>query len=393
LLRFRRVVSIVIRSTSVWLIVYMGLSLGMKFEPPISRIYGIASAFTTILAVLGWRFCFDWTLRQTNVSKDLRQRVIFLGWSKEAERLVQAIESDKAQPYMVVGWITNSNGTTPTETAPTIRNLGMLGMLPQVISSEKADILVLADLSIRPNEIVHLTNLCAKLMVEFKVIPTYFQILISGLILDTISGVPILGVEELPLDKIHNRIFKRLIDIGGAIVGLALSVPIIAFFGVLIWIEDRGSIFFVQERVGRLGRIFRMYKLRSMRKGSEKVDHLNQSTLRKDPRLLRIGGFLRKWNLDEFPQFWNVLIGDMSLVGPRPERSFHSRKLAEEIPHYNSRYSSKPGITGWAQVNGLRGDTSLVQRIQYDLFYLENWCVWLDLQIILMTLSARKNAY
>lgn len=393
LLRFRRVVGIVIRSIAMWLIAYMGLSLAMKFEPPISRIYVIASAIMTALIVLGWRFSFHWILRRSTVSESLRQRVIFLGWNNEAERLAQAISSDEAQPYVVIGCVPNSSGNSTIEKIRTVRILGELSQLPQILILEKADILILADLAMNPNDIVSLTNFCERTMIQFKVIPSYFQILISGLTLDTVSGVPILGVDELPLERIHNRVIKRCIDIVGALFGLVISAPFTLIFGFLIWFEDKGPIFFSQERVGRLGTTFTMYKLRSMRRGSEKTDHINQSTQRQDPRLLRIGSFIRQWNIDEVPQFWNVLIGNMSLVGPRPERSYHSAKLAGEIPHYNARYSSKPGITGWAQINGLRGETNLAERVRYDLFYLENWSVWLDFQIMVMTLISRKNAY
>ncbi len=393
LLRFRRVVAIVIRSIALWLIAYMGLSLAMKFEPPISRIYVIASALMTTLTVLGWRFSFHWILGRSTISENLRQRVVFLGWNSEAERLAQAISSDEAQPYVVIGCVLNSNGNSTIEMLRAVRTLGELNQLPEILTLEKADILVLADLSMNPDDIVLLTNFCERTMIQFKVIPSYFQILISGLTLDTVSGVPILGIDELPLERIHNRVIKRCIDIIGALIGLAISAPFTLIFGFLIWFEDKGPIFFSQERVGRLGTTFTMYKLRSMRRGSEKTDHINQSTQRQDPRLLRIGAFVRQWNIDEVPQFWNVLVGNMSLVGPRPERSYHSTKLAGEIPHYNARYSSKPGITGWAQINGLRGDTNLAERVRYDLFYLENWSVWLDFQIMVMTLISRKNAY
>jgi lipopolysaccharide/colanic/teichoic acid biosynthesis glycosyltransferase len=179
----------------------------------------------------------------------------------------------------------------------------------------------------------------------------------------------------------------------GAIVGLILSVPIVLGCGMLIVLESPGGIIFGQERVGRRARPFRMLKLRSMKKGAEREDHLSQSTQRDDPRVLRIGRFMRRWNLDEVPQFWNVLFGDMSLVGPRPERPFHSDRLSQEIPHYNARYTAKPGMTGWAQVHGLRGDTDLVERVRFDLFYLENWSLWLDFQIMAQTFLRRKNAY
>ena len=136
-----------------------------------------------------------------------------------------------------------------------------------------------------------------------------------------------------------------------------------------------------------------MFKLRSMRIEADKLDHLNQSTQRNDPRMLNVGPVMRGWNLDELPQFWNVLVGQMSLVGPRPERTYHSEKLSRIIPHYNARLMIKPGMTGWAQVNGLRGDTDLGERVRFDLFYLENWNLWLDFQIMVQTLIWRKNAY
>jgi lipopolysaccharide/colanic/teichoic acid biosynthesis glycosyltransferase len=188
-------------------------------------------------------------------------------------------------------------------------------------------------------------------------------------------------------------LLKRTVDLIGAVVGLVLSAPIMAVVGTLIVLESPGPILFRQERVGRGGRRFGMLKLRSMKLGSDKADHLSQSTLRDDPRLLRIGAFIRRWNVDEVPQFWNVLVGHMSLVGPRPERTFHSEKLSYEIPHYNARLMSKPGITGWAQVNGLRGDTDLTERVRYDLYYLENWSLMLDFQIMVQTFLSRKNAY
>lgn len=393
LLRFRRVARVVAQSAVVWLIAYLLISLTLRFNPPISRIYVLLSFVCTLGTVLTWRWFFHRSLRSSALSNALRQRVLFIGWNDEAARLANVIHSDPAQPYEVIGVVTPPSGANDVAPARHFRQLGSYHRLPELLHNEAIDMVVLADLDPSTDEIVRLTNLCERLMVQFKVIPSYFQILVSGLQLETISGVPILGVEELPLDRMHHRLMKRTVDIVGALVGLTLSAPLILYFGWRIRSEDPGSPFFAQERVGRLGRTFQMYKLRSMRNGSEKTDHLNQSTLREDPRLLKVGAFIRKWNIDEVPQFWNVLKGDMSLVGPRPERLFHSEKLADEIPHYNARYASKPGITGWAQVNGLRGEGDLTERVRYDLFYLENWSLWLDFQILAMTFLSRKNAY
>jgi lipopolysaccharide/colanic/teichoic acid biosynthesis glycosyltransferase len=152
-----------------------------------------------------------------------------------------------------------------------------------------------------------------------------------------------------------------------------------------------GPVFFAQTRMGAGGRNFTLRKLRSMAPDAAATDHVNVSTSRDDPRLLRLGAWMRRWNLDELPQFWNVLRGEMSLVGPRPERPHHVERLSGEIPHYLPRQLVKPGMTGWAQINGLRGDTDLPRRIQHDIYYIETWSPWLDLQILALTLARWRN--
>ena len=233
---------------------------------------------------------------------------------------------------------------------------------------------------------------CEASFVEWKVVPSSFQILISGLRLQTVGRVPILGVEDLAINRLFSRIAKRLLDVIGATVGLVLSTPVMVVLALVIKGESPGGpVFFRQSRVGARHRPFTLIKLRSMHPEAAAEDDARQSTARNDPRLLRIGGLLRRWNLDELPQFWNVLRGEMSLVGPRPERPHHVNRLSAEIPHYLPRHLVKPGMTGWAQVNGLRGDSSIARRIQHDIYYIENWSVWLDLQIIFMTFLRWKN--
>ncbi len=393
LLRLRRVAAIVVRGAVFWLLAYLSLSLVLKFNPPISRIYVLASAVAAVGAVMVWRWAYHRILQSDLIAPSLRQRVLFIGWNDEAARLAAAIHGDASHPYDMVGCVPSLAGEFGRPTGTEIQCLGEQGDLETILREQEVDMVILADLGGSTAEIVALTNLCERALVQFKVIPSYFQILLSGLKLETISAVPILGVTELPLERFSNRVLKRTVDLVGAVVGLVLAAPIMAVVGVLILLESPGPILFRQERVGRGGRRFPMLKLRSMKLGSDKADHLNQSTLRDDPRLLRIGAFIRRWNLDEVPQFWNVLVGDMSLVGPRPERTFHSEKLSYEIPHYNARLMSKPGITGWAQVNGLRGDTDLTERVRYDLYYLENWSPILDFQIMVQTFVSRKNAY
>jgi lipopolysaccharide/colanic/teichoic acid biosynthesis glycosyltransferase len=160
----------------------------------------------------------------------------------------------------------------------------------------------------------------------------------------------------------------------------------------MVWLESRGPVFYRQRRWGVNGVPFDIIKIRSMKLNAEQSSGA-QWCVKDDPRRLRVGAFMRKWNIDELPQFWNVLKGEMSLVGPRPERPELIASFKHQIPHYNARHHSKPGMTGWAQVNGLRGDTDLSERIQCDLWYLENWSLWLDLQIMLLTFFKRDNAY
>ena len=209
---------------------------------------------------------------------------------------------------------------------------------------------------------------------------------------DRISGVPLLGVTQLPLNNPVNWMLKRALDVVGALVGIVLSAPAIALFGLLVYLESPGPIFYKQLRVGRRGRHFQIIKIRSMKLDAEKESGPRWAT-RSDARTLKIGAFMRRWNIDEFPQFWNVLKGDLSLVGPRPERPELIKKFREQILYYNARHNIVPGMTGWAQVNGFRGDTDLSERIRCDIYYIENWNPIFDLQIMFMTFFRWEGAH
>jgi Undecaprenyl-phosphate glucose phosphotransferase len=188
---------------------------------------------------------------------------------------------------------------------------------------------------------------------------------------------------------------KRIFDVGFSILILLVTLPITLLIALAIKLESRGPVFFAQDRVGLNGRVFRMFKFRTMRVGSRK-DADTRWTSERDPRRTVVGTFLRKSNLDELPQFFNALQGDMSIVGPRPERPYFVERFLKQVDRYNSRHMFKAGITGWAQVNGWRGDTSIAKRVEYDLYYLRNWSLTFDLQIISMTLVrifSSKNAY
>jgi exopolysaccharide biosynthesis polyprenyl glycosylphosphotransferase len=235
---------------------------------------------------------------------------------------------------------------------------------------------------------------CEKNLAEFHMVADMFSLLTSssGVGLQTLDGIPLLGLSKWPLDFFWNRSMKRVEDIAGGIAGLILSVIPVAVAAIAIKASSPGPVFYAQERCGEKGRRFRIYKLRTMHVGADGPDG-SKWTIEDDPRRTAVGVFLRKWNIDELPQFWNVLKGEMSIVGPRPEQPEFVEQFRDDIQRYMWRHVSKPGMSGWAQVNGLRGNTSIDERIKYDLFYLENWSLSFDFKIIVRTLFTRKNAY
>ncbi len=211
--------------------------------------------------------------------------------------------------------------------------------------------------------------------------------------LEDVDGTPVINLSQVPLQG-WSSLVKRGMDVAMAAAALAVLAPFLPFAALAIWLEDRGPIFYRQERMGLDGRPFMILKFRSMRVDAE-ASSGPVWAIRNDPRRTRVGGLLRRWSVDELPQLWNVLVGDMSIVGPRPERPTFVREFKHKIPQYMLRHRVKSGITGWAQVHGWRGNTSIKKRIQYDLYYIENWSLSLDFKILWMTLrqGLRHNAY
>ena len=392
LLRRYQALAIIIKGTVLWLLAYLGVSLVLKFSPPISRLFVVVAFLGVVLLEYLWRSAFYSTICRGTLLERVQQRVAVLGWNDNAARLVHAIAGAHAHPYQIVGLVGEEPGRRPDPCAdlPALV-LGHFGELDSILHDHRIDIVIAAHLDLPADRMQTLVRACEKSYVELKVVPTVFQVFVSGLRMQTIGNVPVLGIENLPITRLFSRAIKRAIDLVGAVLGLILSSPLVAFLAWRIRRESPGSILFGQERIGAGHRAFTMWKLRSMRPDAATQDHLRQSTPGDDPRVLRIGRFMRHWNLDELPQFWNVLRGEMSLVGPRPERTYHVDKLSTEIPHYLPRHLVKPGMTGWAQVNNLRGASDLRARIQHDIYYIENWSLWLDAQILLLTLPRWRN--
>ena len=393
LLRSRWVADRITVGVLIWTAGFLAVTLAFKISPPISRIYMALNGACALILLTGWRRGYDLFLRSGSRIGTLRQRTIFVGWNEDAELFSRSLKKDESTAFDVLGWVdTRRRDGDAIGPAPEISKLGSVSEMEGILARHQADIVVLSDLSGPRDQIVELSNLCEREMVSFKVIPSCFRIFVSGLHLETVAGTPILGIDHLPLDSSLNVAVKRLLDSVGAVIGLVLFSPVIALFGVLVRLESPGAIFYRQRRTGIDGRTFDIIKIRSMKINAEQETGAKWCA-KDDPRRLRVGAFMRKWNIDELPQFWNVLKGDMSLVGPRPERPELIKNFKHEIPHYQARHNAKPGMTGWAQVKGWRGDTDLSERIKCDLWYLENWSIILDFQIMLLTLVRRENAY
>jgi exopolysaccharide biosynthesis polyprenyl glycosylphosphotransferase len=394
LLRRYQSLNVILKGSAFWLASYLGISLVLKFDPPISRLFVIMAFVCVVAALWAWRSLVYWVLVHSSLLVRLRRRAVLLGWNEEALALARELGRDTAHPYMVAGIITLSGEPAPLASSDAAQppSLGEASNLAAILERESADLLIVTTLDLPRAEMQHVVELCEQAYVEWKVVPGTFDIFLTGLRLQTIGRVPILGIEELAIRRLFNRGLKRAIDIVGSIVGLIVFSPVMVVAALLIKQESPGGpALFRQTRVGTRHRPFTLYKLRSMTPGADATDHEHQSTQDGDARLLRIGAFLRRWNLDEVPQFWNVLRGDMSLVGPRPERPHHVNELADQIPHYLPRHLVKPGLTGWAQVNGLRGNSDLRARVRYDIYYIENWSIWLDVQVLMLTLVRWKN--
>ena len=319
------------------------------------------------------------------------RRVLIIGTDSVAAHLKRGLEADPRLRSNVVGFIRGTTGETdPSLPSQLIR--GGLQELDAILDTHPADQIILSDSNIGHQRVLEIILACERNMITFNMVPDMFRIMTGSMDMQTVDDIPLLGVSRWPLDYFWNRTLKRMEDVVGAFFGLLLIAPFIAFAAILIKRTSPGPVFYRQKRCGETGREFTIYKLRTMHTDAEKETG-PVWTVENDPRRTRIGPFLRYTNIDELPQLWNVLRGDMSLIGPRPERPHFVEKFKEDIDRYMWRHVSKPGMTGWAQVNGLRGNTSIEERIKYDLYYLENWSLAFDFKILLRTFSAHTNAY
>ena len=382
-----------VRATGWSILLSTTLAFAVKNVFPFSSGVILISFFTIAALVLLERsllFRIEIALaRQSRSGK----KVLILGTGHTAAQLMRAIVSEPRLRSSVAGFLRTSASEPTDQGIPADMIKGEADDLGAVVN-EKRDIdqIILTDPRLDHDRVVNVMFFCERNLIAFKLVPDIFRLLTGNVEIEVIDDIPILGLGRWPLDFVLNRAAKRAEDIVGALVGLALTWPAIFISAILIRRESPGAVFYKQERCGKNGRLFTLLKLRTMRENAEEETG-PVWTSENDPRRTRLGARLRRHNLDELPQLWNVLRGDMSLVGPRPERPHFVEQFKEDVNSYMSRHVSKPGMTGWAQVNGLRGNTSVTERVKHDLYYLENWSLAFDFKILMRTLFAKQNAY
>lgn len=382
----------IVRAVLWGILLAMVLAFILRTETEFSRIATAISLITVTLLVLVERNVLFQLERHWAKYQIHKKKVVILGTGPMAARLKHTLEREHRLRARPTGFF-SLPGEDRDVKIPDDEILGGLDEARTFIQEQNVDEVVLTNPArLNHPQMVDLIMLCERRLAHFQMVPDIFNVLTSRVDMRTVNGIPLLGVGKWPLDFFHNRMLKRLEDVAGAGLGLVLSLPIMAVAGILIRLSSPGPVLYRQTRCGENGQEFTLLKLRTMRMDSEETTG-PVWTCENDPRRTKIGRFLRASNLDELPQFWNVLVGQMSLVGPRPERPHFVEQFREDIQRYMWRHVSKPGMTGWAQVHGLRGNTSIQDRIKHDLFYLENWSLSLDFKILLKTLFSNKNAY
>jgi len=320
-----------------------------------------------------------------------QKSVLLIGGDRVAEKVMNQILSSPGLGYRLYGILADYYH----ETLPQGLYLGKLNRFSEIVGSGIVDEVVIAMPLRREQSIIEIVEKCEYEGIRVRIVPDFFRIIRSRAILGSLGDIPLIGIRTEPLSFLKHRVLKRGFDIVFSLTILIALSPLFGILAIIIKLTSPGPVFFKQERIGTNNVKFDLYKFRSMTMQAKKQSDTVWTTSN-DSRVTSIGRIMRKGNLDEFPQFWNVLIGNMSVVGPRPERKHFVEQFSNNVPRYKVRHFAKSGITGLAQVNGWRGDTSIAKRVECDIHYLENWSFWLDLKIIWLTVfgsNTHKNAY
>ena len=382
----------IVKANSLMLLIFLSV-LMLRHMDDFSRqlvflFYGIDTVLEVVVRFLIRRALVNIRKKGMNL-----KRILLVGYSRAAEEYIDRINANPQWGYVVRGILDDNieRGTMYKGVKVIGRIDNLLVILPQNHLDEIAITLGLNEYY----KLERIVGLCEKSGVHTKFIPDYNNIIPTKPYTEDLLGLPVINIRHVPLSNTFNMMVKRTMDVCGSLLCIVLFSPVMLLMAALIKLTSPGPLIFKQERVGLHNRPFKMYKFRSMEVQTEREEQKGW-TVKNDPRVTGIGRFMRKTSIDELPQLFNVLKGDMSLVGPRPERPQFVEKFREEIPRYMVKHQVRPGLTGWAQVNGYRGDTSIRKRIEYDLYYIENWTVGLDIKILFMTIFKgfiNKNAY
>lgn len=380
------------------------ISFFYRQELEYPRLMMLYAWMLTIMLVTLGRLCNQLLRRGLQSQGWGRDRVLIIGVGEVGQMILGKAIHSPGPGYEVVGFVVRDGADCPSPKAQqqvrrtgTVRDIPVLGStsdLPTIIEDYGVDEVIIALPDASHQEILTLISLCERERVSIKVFPDVFQIMAQEITIGDLNGLPMVTVRDIAL-RGWKLTLKRGLDLLGATVGLVFLSPLMMLVALLIKLDSAGSIFYCQERMGLDAKPFWTIKFRSMYEDAETETGPVWATPN-DPRRTRVGRFLRHFSIDELPQLINVLLGEMSLVGPRPERPVFVQQFQQFIPRYMDRHREKAGIAGWAQVNGLRGDTSIVERTKYDLWYIENWSLLLDIKILLRTVLAvfkAKDAY
>jgi len=380
----------------------IGTLMGIALGSLLLRDFNVGRDYSRAMLIYVWGFSiiflslgrlFNGWLRRSLIRRGWgRRRALIVGTGPIAQMILQKILWTPSLGYDVLGLVSSDgDATTAVLDVPVIGKTSQLGEI--IVSFVADEVIIALPEETSHQEILWLISECERGRVTIRVYPDLFQIMAGPVGIGELGGLPLLTVRDIAQTG-WRRVAKRLVDLIGSTAALVLLSPMMMAIAALIRLESPGGVFYAQERMGLDARPFPMIKFRSMRSDAEKTGP--GWTTSDDPRRTRVGAFLRKTNLDELPQFINVLLGHMSLVGPRPERPVYVEQFRRSIPRYMERHREKAGMTGWAQVNGLRGDTSITERTKYDLWYIENWSLLLDIKIIVRTVLQffrSPNAY
>lgn len=318
---------------------------------------------------------------------------LIIGANEIGDDFINRVEKNKHWGYQIDGIL--DNWIVPAKQYRGYPVLGGIDKLVAVLLNQYFDLVIIALTSEDAEDLGYILAQCEKAGVKSSIIPYYYKYVPTQPYMDDLDGLSVIDTRRVPLDNWFKSGLKRAFDIVFALAAILITSPLMLLSVIMIKLTSPGPVMFHQERVGLNRKHFMMYKFRSMHVQTDEEER-EQWTTKDDPRKTKWGAFMRKTSIDELPQFFNVLKGDMSVVGPRPERPFFVEKFREEVPRYMIKHQVRPGITGWAQVNGLRGDTSIEDRIAHDLYYIENWTFAFDLRIIFLTVFkgfVNKNAY